>query len=496
MGIKNKIQRGLTLIELSIVLMILAALAVVSTRFMFDEFDRSIADKTVAEMWAVAEYSVAYYSENGKWPDEEADCASAPSVMADDSGLLKGIELDQSVSGGVTTTNGVYSPWSNNSGDKVKYVLSCDKDDTYKGFQISLTIPDFPGDTSADEEWAQYILQKLPLAKLDDADKSRIILTMPPPAGVVALRDYLSRKEDPKRKESNEKGEASLNDLEAVININTDVSTGERKVVDFDVDDVQNFDGEPAANDYFDKDTAIYSLNMPRTSVFNKVVLIPTTSTGIPVDDGEYYRDNCRDGSPGGFALEVCERDYQAHVHAEDGNLGVDKLKDEVDSTPRIQKAGDSFGSIKANDIYLKSIGKWASEIDNEMIPNWMLVEHYTDKMNGDSILYTECPKGRAAKYEIWQQKINVTKPSPFSGTDVSGHDYTITYEPNHIFSINYIDNDSDGKYDDVKVSIYWPGERNTEEKNAEGAITEVKSVDNFYDSDSLVYANVYCVKS
>ncbi len=484
MGLKYKIQRGLTLIELSIVLMLLAALAVVSTRFMFDEFDRSIADKTVAEMWAVAEYSVAYYSANNKWPDEDNSCASAPKVMADDSGLLKGIELEQPEIGGVKTTIGVYSPWSNSSGDKVKYVLSCDKNDTYKGFQISLTIPDFPGGASA-AEWGQYMLQKLPLATLSNSGKS-LTVTMPPPAGVVALRDYLLRKEDPKRPDLNAQGKESLNDLgkDAVININTNVvnaagvplATVERKIVDFDVDAPQDFNKDGVFNEHFNKNTAIYSLNMPRTSVLNKVVLIPTSTTGKPVTDADYHTANCRGGSPGGFALEICERDYDAHTEVEDVDPDIDALTNLTSEIINIAK--DPQGSIKANDIYLESIGKWASEIDNEMIPNWMLVEHYKSKKNDDDINYTGCPSDRSAKYEIWPKKIQVdSRP---------GNTPNITYSNDHIFDVS----------DTGEISIYWPGVKTTTTTDAEGNTTTTEEDVKGDDNSSRVYANVYCVKT
>ncbi len=478
MGYKLKIQQGMTLIELSIVLMILAVIAVVSTRFMYDEFDRSIADKTVAEMWAVAEYSVAFISMNDNWPggDQNNSCTNAEAIM-DSNNLLHGLPLQKTSAGGVDVVTGIYSPWYNDSASVPGYVpynLSCQDGSPESGFTISLTIPSFSGGQSA-EEWAQYILQKLPLAKLDDANKSKVILTMPPPSGVFALREYLSRKEDLKRDELNSDGKISRNDLEAVINVNTDSTSGKRKVVDFDVDQKYDLSNIGDKTEFFTEEKAIYSLNMPRTSVFNRLVLIPTTTSGsIAVEDNDYSIQNCRAGSPGGFALEICERDYKAHVDAEDDDDDIDELSAASFTHPIINTPKIPRGSIKANDIYLESIGKWASDIDNEMIPNWMLVEHFSEKNNGNDIKYSQCPSGRTSKYEVWPKKIAVdTKPTNSGNKKYSGE---------HVFEV------SSGGY----ISIYWPG---IEEKtDADGVVTneQIKHDDN----SSRVYANVYCVKN
>lgn len=494
MGFKLKIQRGFTLIELSIVLMILAALAAVSTRFMFDEFDRSIADKTVAEMWAVAEYSVAYISmqnHNGQWPDQGASCVNAEQVMKD-AQMLQGLNIETKSVGG-TDVSEIKSPWyDDGSSDYVSYEINCSSIFPESGFAISLSLPSFASGQSA-EEWAQYILQKLPLAKLNDTNKSQITLTMPQPAGVVALRDYLSRIEDPKRYDLNNAGNTSRNDLEAVINVNTDANSGGRKIVDYDVDEKYDLDNVGGVNDFFTEDKAIYSLNMPRTSVFNSLVLIPTeqTQSTIPTadypvaaDDPGYAKYNCRHGSPGGFAIEVCEQDYATHVDEED-----DSDEHDLPVGSAINTAGKARGSIKANDIYLASIDKWASEIDQDFEPDWILVQHTSGLNDGTLIQYVLCPTGRTANYEIWPQKDHIVKPSPLSGIDIYGNEYTVTYEANHIFEIDYSN-------DNVKVSIYWPGKRETTEKDIDGNVLGTSEiVENHHDTESRVYANIYCVK-
>ncbi|THB69345.1 MAG: prepilin-type N-terminal cleavage/methylation domain-containing protein [Gammaproteobacteria bacterium] len=487
MGLKYKFQRGLTLIELSIVLMILAALAVVSTRFMFDEFDRTIADKTVAEMWAVAEYSVAYIAENNIWPDQVNNCAGAEAVMADDAGLLQGLNLVKQGSPLVTT--GIESPWYNDSAsDYVTYDISCSNTSPQSGFVVALTLPSFAGGQTA-EEWAQYILQKLPLAQLDPGNSSRIILTMPPPSGVFALRDYLSRKPDPDRQTLNSNGQTSLNDLEAVININTDVETDptnvQRKVVDFDAERGYDFVNDGSEDEYFDQNTAIYNLNMPRTSVFNRLILIPTAQTHptipsldypVEVDATNYSEYNCRHGSPGGFALEVCEQDYQTHVDEED-----DTNEHDLPIGSAIKLAGNPRGSIKANDIYLASIAKWASEIDQEFQPDWILVQHYTQVPVTNVITYNNCTNGRSPKYEVWPKKISL-EGKPANYTDVVANvDYRYSNH-RHSFTVS----------DTGIVSIQWIVR---EEQDDGTGFVETDSSLPVADAYSTAYANVYCVR-
>ena len=489
-------QYGLTLIELSIVLMILAALAVVTTRFMFDEFDRTIADKTVAEMWAVGEYSVAFIAENNEWPGQRTydsvsgtysddNCIDAAKAM-EDAGLLSGLSIRDATTAGSTpgsTRNirAIESPWHDESTSSLAvYTFSCDSGSPEKGLTISLDLPNFAGGQSA-EEWAQYLLQKLPLAQLDST-KKKVTLTIPPPSGVFALRDYLSRKEDPNRDAHNSDGNESLNDLghDTVINLNTQVADASGnpilsvtpKIVDFDVDEPHDFDGD-SSPDFFTESTAIYSLNMPRTSVFNRLVLIPTTDTPrLEVDAPQYESQNCRKGSPGGFALEVCEKDYDDHVAAQstpgEHDVGGTALK----------TAGQPQGSIKANDIYLTSVGKWASEIDKEFQQEWVLVKHYTDVANTAVITYSTCDTTREAKYEVWPQKISLSsKPA---NTNDGTYEY-IYSNFRHSFSVS----------DTGVVSIIWT----VREEKDDGTNVDTEENRVFGDSSSTAFANVYCVK-
>lgn len=470
MSVKLKTHKGFTLIELSVVLMILAALAVVSTRFMFDEFDRSIADKTVAEMWAVAEYSIAYYAENSSWPGESGDCTNAAQIM-DSAVMLQGLKLKKTG----TVVNGILSPWFNDNISPAAYQsydLSCDKNNPYAGFSIALDIPDFPGGVSG-AEWAQFILQKLPLSKTGSTS-STVILTMPAPAGVVALRDYLLRTDDPKRNAMNSSGKQSLNDLDADINLNDNV------IYDFDVGDRYDSDGNGTINnldDFFTKSQSLYRLDMDNTSVFSNIVLIPEPSV-LPVLDPsdplvDYGEENCRDRSPGGFTLEICEKNFS------DIDDAIKYNHPTAVYGSSIKNVKSQNGSVKANDIYLKSVDMWGSQIFDTINPLRILEAHYQDKYNSNLITAPTCKTGYVAYYEIWPKMLCTQNTHSCSYTPPGGILLTddFTYKKHHFFMSGN------------SVSIKW------DEGEAAGGIVAPKCL-TLNDSCSSAFVNVYCEKS
>ncbi len=368
---KFKLQYGLTLIELSIVLMILASLAVVSTRFMYDDFNRDIADKTVAEMWAVGEYAVAYYAMHSGWPDMSSNCANATQEM-ENKNLLQGLKI-KTIGGG----RNILSPWYGVS-EYEPYITSCTT--RSKGFEIKIVMP-----LETDSEWSNYMHHKLPLAKLTSATATVgpiVTVTVPPPAGVVALNSYLMRKDDPNRIS----GQISLNDMETYINMNGN------KIVDFDV-----------ATGTFNYSNSQFYIDMQQRSVLSNLMIIPqTVSSFSPYTvPASYGNKNCSLGSHGKFSLDICEKDKTQTINANGGTV----------TAPSNQYAKTPQGSIKANDIYLKSINKWVSQLNN-ILPKRIQVEHYSNVVNGMTLTTTvNCVAEFGAayntlEYEVWPQKI------------------------------------------------------------------------------------------
>lgn len=364
---KIKKQNGLTLIELSIVLMILAALAVVSTRFMFNDLDRDLADKTIAETWAITEYAVSYYSNNSMWPDEANDCVNAELEMQN-AGLLQGFSIegyDDSDDGDIDRIE-INSPWINeidDDNDFVRYTTSCDKDNPDAGFTVSLEIPDYVG--APNQQWIKYIHQKMPLTTVND--DGVLSTTMPIPAGIVALRDYLLRTEDPRADDLHIAGKASANDLETAINMNTN------RIVDFDITETFDHDDDSDTDEiFYTADTAKYYIDMQNNSVLSNISIIPdfpeVVISPINTSDNLYFERDCRIGSAGGFALDICEADKSGDVYGGD----EDDLDMNTKKSPK--------GSIKVNDIYLKSARKWGSEIFEESRGKKFLVKHYREK--------------------------------------------------------------------------------------------------------------------
>lgn len=373
---KIKKQNGLTLIELSIVLMILAALAVASTRFMFNDLDRDLADKTIAETWAITEYAVSYYSHNSGWPDQENDCENAELEMQK-TGLLLGFSLEEydDSEDGNTDRIEINSPWINEDPDVdkdfVRYTTSCDKDNPDAGFTVSLKIPDYAG--TSNEQWIKYIHQKMPLTTVSD-DGKELSTTMPIPAGIVALRDYLLRTEDPRADDLHVAVKASANDLKTAINMNTN------KIVDFDITETWDHDIDPVTEKiHYTADTAKYYIDMQNNSVLSNIMIIPNDDAPavteiINTDSYQYYNNECDEGSAGGFALDVCEKDKGDEVYG-----------GEYESSPDTRKSPK--GSIKVNDIYLKSARKWGSEIFEEIKGKKFLIKHYSGgKTHGFSV--------------------------------------------------------------------------------------------------------------
>lgn len=163
-------QHGFTLLEISIAMLIMLALAAASTRALYLRVDKSTTEHTAAEVWSIGEYAQRWVQENGEWPNEINSCANAISTM-------RSITPDYEF---VPTE----SPWGTN------YITVC----TPASFSIQVQLVD---------DWAPALMNMLAVTRILPGTTDTTITTLPLPGSIAALSNVLKRTADPAHPEYN-----------------------------------------------------------------------------------------------------------------------------------------------------------------------------------------------------------------------------------------------------------------------------------------------------
>ncbi len=160
---------GFTLLEVSIALLVIAALAVATSKSLLQKWQWSLADQFVVEKWAIADYAIKYRLNKSDWPGYDAaaagldKCDSAEAVKElYAEGYLMGMGVG--LSGSVPT--GVLSSVFDSA-----YSISCTADT----FTITHTIPDSAGVDKV--KVVNYIGSKIPLTQVEKTGASNTTAT-------------------------------------------------------------------------------------------------------------------------------------------------------------------------------------------------------------------------------------------------------------------------------------------------------------------------------
>ncbi len=155
-------QRGFTLLEISIVMIIMAALALVTTRSLYLKVDTRMIEHTAAEVWTIGEYAQNYIQQNGEWPDQTNSCVGAISTMETALSLAPGTIPSQ-------------SPW------ETSYVTSCSAN-------VSFSIA-----VQTDDEWAPALTNMLAVTQMVGGTTDTTITTLPLPGSIAAFDSVLKK---------------------------------------------------------------------------------------------------------------------------------------------------------------------------------------------------------------------------------------------------------------------------------------------------------------
>ncbi len=352
---------GFTLIEVALVLIIIASLAVITSKFFFRDFNALTVDQTADDIALIHRAALTYYAKNNQWPDQENGCVSAVSVI----GSIPGIVINSS--------GKAVSPWFDGAG-QIVYEIQCPNTVNPSFMSVSLKLSD------QDKIYLETMLIKIPLS-IRSGD-STIIATVIAPSSIVALENYIKKVEVTKIT-----GNTNLNTIEAGFNING-------KVIDFEVgsciNDNKNYSGSCNIG-YRTKADAIFSLNPGGVSVLGGLTLIP------PDMSSPYGND---------YTLNLCD------------SVNNDWVKDPkyLTSFDNIECVGEMKNpawSLKVNDVFIRSdIEKQAvdtngvvegtysknheeqylSQASSSMLRRWIHKEHYPVKEDwNDEIDMPDC---------------------------------------------------------------------------------------------------------
>ncbi len=187
-------QRGFTLLEISIAMTIMAAMAAIATRTVYLKLDTRYTEHTAAEVWVIGEYAQKYIQDNGEWPDETNGCV----------GAIPTVESALSLPSGTIPSQ---SPWG------TPYVTSCVAD------------TNFSVEVQLDDNWAPAMTNMLAVTQIKGGTTDTTITTLPLPGSIAALSNVLKRTADPMHPEYN-RMETDLdmdgNDIDNAGTINAD----------------------------------------------------------------------------------------------------------------------------------------------------------------------------------------------------------------------------------------------------------------------------------
>lgn len=300
---------GFTLIEIALVLIIIASLAVVTSKFFFRDIDSETVDQTVDEIAIIQREALTYYAKNGEWPDQEKDCIGAISKF-----------------GGLNGT----SPWYSDSG-QIDYTTKCSANSGYKVFTVSLKLHE------TDKKYLEQLLIKLPLSLKNDAVDNKIDVSLPVPSSLAAKDLYIKRTKIDDTEFID--GEENQNTIGAGFNING-------KLVDFQVGSCIKDDCDSERHRL--AGDAIFSLDPSGISVLSELTLIPPSDSIVaPYDPTDPDHDKA-------FTLNLCSNSFYYT-----GNYDPDKTGLPDGSIPhKIDCVGEPRNpawSIKVNDVFIRS---------------------------------------------------------------------------------------------------------------------------------------------
>lgn len=166
---RNKLQRGFTLLEISIVMIIAVALAVITTRGLYLKINHNSVEHTAAEIWSIGEGAQHWISTHDEWPGEGNSCTNAITA------------LNTIYFGGIPTQ----SPWD------TPYITSCVPGESFS-IQVQL-----------DDNWAPALMNMLAVTRILPGTSDTTITTLPLPGSISALTNVLKRTADPAHPEYN-----------------------------------------------------------------------------------------------------------------------------------------------------------------------------------------------------------------------------------------------------------------------------------------------------
>lgn len=206
-------QRGFTLLEISIAMIITAALAVVAARSAYIKLDGNMTEHTAAEVWVIGEYAQKWVQDNGTWPNETNDCTGAIATM--DPG------------GSYIPTR---SPWG--SGSSYDYATLCPLDPLNP-----LSPRNFSITAKLDDNWAPALTNMLAVTQMASGSTDTTVTTLPLPGSIAALSNVLKRTADPLHPEYNQMetdldmNNNSIVGINALTAISIDVTTIDTEII-------------------------------------------------------------------------------------------------------------------------------------------------------------------------------------------------------------------------------------------------------------------------
>ncbi|THB69346.1 MAG: type II secretion system protein [Gammaproteobacteria bacterium] len=387
---------GFTLIEIALVLIIMASLAVLTSKFFFRDLDAQTVDQTADEIALIQRAALTYFARNKEWPDQSGGCADAAEEMGDK--LLAGLNLATTGAGASLTVNGIYSPWYGPSG-KVSYTTSCTN-----GASMSVSVQL----DNQDLKYLERMLIKIPLSRKSGSDT--VVATVVASSSLAAMENYLKRVEVTKTA-----GQMNLNTVDAGFNING-------RLVDFEVGSCIEDDRRSSGACRHGHRTvakAIFQLDPDNTSTLGGLTLIPPHSA-LPG-----YSD---------YTLNLCD----SGVVSDPNHL----FPDTIDCS--VGDVRNPDWSIKTNDVFLRGDigavtgydasgnpivdttinpdGKYMSE----MIPGlrkWIHIKHHTNKKDGDKVKRPKC-KYKPDANGVWgdYEPVIIIRPNYYLAQDFSDY--------------------------------------------------------------------------
>lgn len=173
--LRVKIEKGFTMIELMVVMIIITILSSVFIPHLFN-YEEKLANLVSSEMWAIAEAVQSYDTQEGDFPDRANSCSGAITKLTNEN-FLQGISTNKTA-------------W----GVGTKFITNCSTSAT-TGTTLTIQL----GNINPD--WAEYITNQLPQAEVitsgNTTDPATVVLPVTRLAYVPVLNRFLYRSASP-----------------------------------------------------------------------------------------------------------------------------------------------------------------------------------------------------------------------------------------------------------------------------------------------------------